>query len=167
MTMAYFQRRQGKMKRILISVSGAFNWCKTILFRNGTQHTAGVSGGKNSAGNVVGHYTAGSDDTAVSNGDTAANSSIGTDPHIIFQCDGGGRANAFSSLGGIHGMSRAGEADTGADEGIGTDMHRRGIQNDAVVIDDGQTVGVDMEAVITVERWLNECQGMAGAEKLL
>ena len=98
---------------------------------------------------------------------TTADSSVGTNPDIIFQCDGGRSADAFPSLGSIHGMSRAGKADTGTDEGICADMHRRSIQNDAVVIDDGQTVGVDVEAVITAERRFDKCQGVAGAEKLL
>ena len=113
------------------------------------------------------HYTACTDDTARTDGDTAADSSVGTNPYIILQCDGGRSADAFSSLGSIHGMSCTGKADTGTDEGICADMHGRSIQNDAVIIDDGQTVGVDMEAVITTKRRLNKCQRVAGAEKLL
>lgn len=113
------------------------------------------------------HYTARTDDTACTDGDTTADSSVGTNPYIILQCNGGRSADAFSSLGSIHGMSCTGKADTGTDEGICADMHRRSIQNDAIVIDDGQTVSVDVEAVITAERRFDKCQGVAGAEKLL
>ena len=115
----------------------------------------------------MGYHAACPDDTACTDGDTAANSSVGTNPYIILQCNGGRSADAFSSLGSIHGMSRAGKADTGTDEGICADMHRRSIQNDAVIIDDGQTVGVDMESIITAERRLDKCQRMTGTEKLL
>ena len=162
-----FSTLAGEMRRILFSVRGDFQRGEAVFFRNGTEHPAGISGSKDSSWNVMSHYTARTDDAASTNGDTAADSSVGTNPDVIFQCDGGRSADAFSSLGSIHGMSRAGKADTGTDEGICADMHGRSIQNDAVVIDDGQTVGVDVEAVITAERRFDKCQGVAGAEKML
>lgn len=162
-----FSTLAGEMRGILFSVRGDFQRGEAVFFRNGTQHTAGISGSQHTAGNVVSYHTACPDDAASTNSDTAANSSVGTNPYIIFQCDGGRSADAFPSLSSIHGMSSTGKADAGADESVGTEMHRRSIQNDAVVIDEGQPVGVDMEAIITMKRWLDKCQGMASAEKLL
>ena len=45
-------------------------------------------------------------------------------------------------------------------------MDGRGVQDHTVVIDDGQAVGVDVEAEVTAEGGFNESQGVAGAEEL-
>ena len=45
------------------------------------------------------------------------------------------------------------------------DVYRRGIQNDTVIIDDRQAVGMDVEAIVTVEIRLNAGHGRAGAQQ--
>ena len=46
-----------------------------------------------------------------------------------------------------------------------TDVYRKGIQNDTVIIDDRQAVGMDVEAIVTVEIRLNAGHGRAGAQQ--
>ena len=57
-----------------------------------------------------------------------------------------------------HRVARAGQADARRDEGPRPDVDGRGVQDDAVVVDDGKAVGVDVEAVITVKGGLDEGQ---------
>ena len=46
-------------------------------------------------------------------------------------------------------------------------MDRRGVKDHAVVIDDRQSVGVDIESIIASERRFNGGHGMASAQKFL
>ena len=51
----------------------------------------------------------------------------------------------------IDGMTGAGKAYARGNKGTCSDVYRRGIQNDTVIIDDRQAVGMDVEAIVTVE----------------
>ena len=64
-------------------------------------------------------------------------------------------------------MAGTGQTDTGRNKRARADVHRRSIQNDAVVVDDRQPVGVDVEAVVAVEIRLDAGHGRAGAQQLL
>ena len=78
---------------------------------------------------------------------------------------GAGGANAVAALLRVDGMTGAGKAYAGGNKGACSDVYRRGIQNDAVIIDDRQAVGMDIEAIVTVEIWLNAGHGRAGAQQ--
>ena len=65
----------------------------------------------------------------------------------------------------IDGMTGAGKAYAGGNKGTCSDVYRRGIQNDTVIIDDRQAVGMDVEAIVTVEVRLNAGHGRAGAQQ--
>ena len=65
----------------------------------------------------------------------------------------------------IDGMTGAGKAYARGNKGTCSDVYRRGIQNDTVIIDDRQAVGMDIEAIVTVEIWLNAGHGRAGAQQ--
>ena len=67
----------------------------------------------------------------------------------------------------VDGMTRAGKAYAGGNKGTCSDVYRRGIQNDTVIVDDRQAVGMDVEAIVTVEIRLNAGQGRAGAQQSL
>ena len=55
----------------------------------------------------------------------------------------------------------------GGNKGVGPDVHRGSVQYDAVVIDHGQAVGVDIEAIVAAEPGLDKGKGMTGAQQLL
>ena len=114
----------------------------------------------------MGDDAACTDDRTLADGDATADHRVGADPDILLQRDGGGGADAFRAMGSVNGVAGAGQTDTGRNESPGTDMDRGGIQNDAVVVDDVQPVGVDIETVITVECRLNEGQVGAVTEQL-
>ena len=65
----------------------------------------------------------------------------------------------------VDGMTGAGKAYAGGNKGTCSDVYRRGIQNDTVIIDDRQAVGMDVEAIVTVEIRLNAGHGRAGAQQ--
>lgn len=119
---------------------------------------AGHAGGHHPGRDVVDDHAARSDDRAPADGDAAADHRVGADPDVFLQRDGRRRADALCALGRIHRVARAGQADARRDEGPRPDVDGRGVQDDAVVVDDRETVGVDVEAVIAVEGWLDEGQ---------
>ena len=67
----------------------------------------------------------------------------------------------------VNRMTGAGHADSRRDKHPCADVNRRGVKDYAVVVDNGQSIGVDIEAVITVKAGFNGGQGMAGAQKFL
>ncbi len=100
------------------------------------------------------------DNRACPDGNAAADGGICTDPDVFLQRNGCRGANAVAALLRVDGMTGAGKAYTGAIKAL-PDVYRRGIQNDAVIIDDRQAVGMDIEAIVTVEIWLNAGHGRA------
>lgn len=48
-------------------------------------------------------------------------------------------------------MTNTADAHTGSNKGVGTDMHRGSIQNHTVIIDECQTVGMNIESIIAAE----------------
>ena len=81
--------------------------------------------------------------------------------HIV-----GGGSNAVAALLRVDGMTGAGKAYAGGNKGTCSDVYRRGIQNDTVIIDDRQAVGMDVEAIVTVEIRLNAGHGRAGGRQI-
>ena len=105
------------------------------------------------------------DNRACPDGNAAADGGICTDPDVFLQRNGCRGANAVAALLRVDGMTGAGKAYAGGNKGTCSDVYRRGIQNDAVIIDDRQAVGMDIEAIVTVEIWLNAGHGRAGAQQ--
>ncbi len=65
----------------------------------------------------------------------------------------------------VDGMTGAGKAYAGGNKGTCSDVYRRGIQNDTVIVDDRQAVSMDVKAIVTVEVRLNAGHGRAGAQQ--
>ena len=139
----------------------------TVFFGRGTQDAAGDSCGDDPRGDVLCDDASRADHTAFSDGDASADHGVGADPDIFFDGDGGGGHDPPGPPRRIHGMPRACNADTRADERVLINMDRGRIQDDAVVIDHSQPVGVDIEAVVAAEGGLDKSQGMTVSEKLL
>ena len=110
------------------------------------------------------HHAARANDRARANRHAAADCSICTNPYIILQRDGCGSADAVTALLRVDGVSRTGKAYTRRDKSTAANMHRGSVQNYTVVVDDRQTVCVDIKAIVTVKTRLNPGQGAASAE---
>ena len=65
----------------------------------------------------------------------------------------------------VDGMTGAGKAYAGGNKGTCSDVYRRGIQNDTVIVDDRQAVSMDVKAIVTVEVRLNAGHGRACAQQ--
>ena len=50
----------------------------------------------------------------------------------------------------VDGMTGAGKAYAGGNKGTCSDVYRRGIQNDTVIVDDRQAVSMDVKDIVTV-----------------
>ena len=136
-----------------------------IFFGNGADHLAGHPRSDDAGGNVMSDDASRPDNRACPDGNAAADGGICTDPDVFLQRNGCRGANAMAALLRVDGMTGAGKAYAGGNKGTCSDVYRRGIQNDAVIIDDRQAVGMDIEAIVTVEIWLNAGHGRAGAQQ--
>ena len=87
------------------------------------------------------------DNRACPDGNAAADGGICTDPDVFLQRNGCRGANAVAALLRVDGMTGAGKAYAGGNKGTFSDVYRRSIQNDAVIVDDRQAVGMDVEAI--------------------
>ena len=105
------------------------------------------------------------DNRACPDGNAAADGGICADPDVFLQRNGCRGANAVAALLRVDGMTGAGKAYAGGNKGTCSDVYRRGIQNDTVIVDDRQAVGMDVEAIVTVEIRLNAGHGRAGAQQ--
>ena len=76
-----------------------------------------------------------------------ADGGICTDPDVFLQRNGRRGANTVAALLRVDGMTGAGKAYAGGNKGTCADVYRRGIQNDTVIVDDRQAVGMDVEAI--------------------
>lgn len=101
---------------------------------------------------------------ARANRHAAADRSVCTNPYIILQRDGGGSADAVTALIRVDGVSRTGKTYTRRDKSATANMHQGSVQNYTVVVDDRQTVCVNIKAVVTVKTRLNPGHGAASAE---
>ena len=136
-----------------------------IFFGNGADHLAGHPRSDDAGGNVMSDDASRPDNRACPDGNAAADGGICADPDVFLQRNGCRGANAVAALLRIDGMTGAGKAYAGGNKGTCSDVYRRGIQNDTVIIDDRQAVGMDIEAIVTVEIWLNAGHGRAGAQQ--
>ena len=75
-----------------------------------------------------------------------------------------GGADTINALCGIQRVTGTGQTAARPDKDTGSDLHSGGVQNDAIVVDDRQAVGVDIEAVITAEIRLNKGKRMTGSQ---
>ena len=105
------------------------------------------------------------DNRACPDGNAAADGRICTDPDVFLQRDRCCGANAVAALLWGDGMTGAGKAYAGGNKGTCSDVYRRGIQNDIVIVDDRQAVSMDVEAIVTVEVRLNAGHGRACAQQ--
>ena len=136
-----------------------------IFFGNGADHLARHPCSDDAGGNVMSDDASCPDNRACTDGNTAADGGICADPDVFLQRNGCRGANAVAALLWVDGMTGAGKAYAGGNKGTCSDVYRRGIQNDTVIIDDRQAVGMDVEAIVTVEIRLNAGHGRAGAQQ--
>ena len=136
-----------------------------IFFGNGADHLARHPCSDDAGGNVMSDDASRPDNRACPDGNAAADGGICADPDVFLQRNGCRGANAVAALLRVDGMTGAGKAYAGGNKGTCSDVYRRGIQNDTVIIDDRQAVGMDVEAIVTVEIRLNAGHGRAGAQQ--
>ena len=136
-----------------------------VLFGDRANGAARYTRRNDARRNIAGDHAASPDDRAFSNGDAAADHRVGTDPYIVLQADGFGGVDTVRTLAGIKGMSGAAEAYARGDKRACTDVDGRGIQNHAVIVDNRQAVGMNIEAVIAVKAGLDKGQRVAGAKQ--
>ena len=126
-----------------------------IFFGNGADHLAGHPRSDDAGGNVMSDDASRPDNRACPDGNAAADGGICTDPDVFLQRNGCRGANAVAALLRVDGMTGAGKAYAGGNKGTCSDVYRRGIQNDAVIIDDRQAGGYSVLRNSDWKRWKN------------
>lgn len=138
-----------------------FVW-NLIGFGQRTDHLAGHTRSHNARRYIVQDYTASTDDAAFAYGYTGTDRGIGTNPDLVFDHDGGGGAQTLNALLWVDGMACTADADAGGNHHPMTDMHRRGVEYGTAEIDDGKTVEMDIEPIVTVEGGTNQHEATFG-----
>ena len=135
-----------------------------VLFCDGANHPARHTRRNDPGRDIMRHHAARADDRTLTNRHAAADRGVCTNPDIILQCDGGGSTDTVTALFRINSVTRTGKAYPRRNKSSVADMYRGSVQNHAVVVDDCQTVRVDIKAIVTVKTRLNSCHGTASAE---
>ena len=122
---------------------------------DGFFHFARHTGRNNTCWNIADYHTACGYHTALPYGNTATDGAIGAYPHLIFYGDWGRYAQSLGTVFGLDGMAGATDAHARCYEHLIADVHRAGVQNHRVVVQQGETVKMDIESVIALERGLD------------
>ena len=107
------------------------------------------------------------DDRALPDRHAAADHGVGADPDILLNRNRFRSADAARALLRVNRMPRTAQTDAGRNKSTCPDMDGGGVQNGAVVVDDGEPMSMDVEPVIAVKGRLDKGQRMAAAKQLL
>ena len=143
-----------------------FSW-NLVLLGDRPDRSAGHSRRDDAGGDVVQHDAACADDRALPDRHATADHGVGADPDILLNRNRFRSADAARALLRVNRMPRTAQTDAGRNKSTCSDMDGGGVQNGAVVVDDGEPMGMDVEPVIAVKGRLDKGQRMAAAKQLL